>query len=195
MINDYTTTVIIPCFNASKTIEKALASLEKQTYKKFQVYIVNDGSTDKTLSAIESYEKSSTLNITVFTKKNAGVSAARNYAIDRCNTEFISFLDADDEYDCNFLRSMTHVLLDNDFDTVAARYEFIRNADERFALPLKLSYKEVNKYDLIKLYTHKRIEKINFWGFLYKRNILNQYHIRFDGNIRFGEWKLMVKWR
>ena len=193
MINEkYKTTVIIPCFNASKTIEKTLASLEKQTYKYFQVYIVNDGSTDETLSAIERYRKGSLLNITVFTKENAGVSAARNYAINRCNTELITFLDADDEYDCGFLNSMIQVLLDNDFDTVAARYEFTRNAEETFVLPSKLNYKEVSKYDLVKLYTHKRIEKINFCGFLYKKKILNQYHIRFDEKIRFGEDTLFI---
>lgn len=179
--------VIVPCFNAEKTIKFTLESLEKQTYRGFQVIIVNDGSTDKSLEVIDEYKNNSELLIHVFSKKNAGVSSARNYAISKCNTEYITFLDADDEYHPDFLRIMYNSLVENGTDTCICQYKFSNgfgNFDNSVSYVKNLV---IDKYEMLELYTHHGTNKVNFVNFIYKSSILKENNICFPQNIHYGE--------
>jgi glycosyltransferase involved in cell wall biosynthesis len=86
--------VIIPAFNAEKTIARAVDSVLAQTYSPVEVIVVDDGSTDGTCDICESYGD----KITYIHQANKGVSAARNKGIQTASGEYIGFLDADDEY-------------------------------------------------------------------------------------------------
>ncbi len=88
-------TVIIPAYNAEKYIDECLTSIIKQTYKNFEIIIVNDGSTDKTLEIVKQYENKHK-NITVLNIKNHGQGYARNLALKKATGEYIMFIDADD---------------------------------------------------------------------------------------------------
>ncbi len=91
--------VVIPCFNSAATIERALRSVEHQTTKPHEVLVVDDASTDNTVSLIEQYSRSSILNIRVIKQPvNVGPSVARNAAWDAATGEYIAFLDADDQW-------------------------------------------------------------------------------------------------
>ena len=72
--------LIIPVYNTEKFLERALKSVEKQTFKYFETIIVNDGSTDKSYQIIEKFAQSNE-NVTVITQENQGLSAARNAGI------------------------------------------------------------------------------------------------------------------
>lgn len=100
--------VIIPVYNKEHCIERTLQSVIAQTFSDFELIIVNDGSEDESLRVIQSIHDS---RIRVFSKKNEGVSIARNYGIERASHEFICFLDADDEWQPNFLSAMREVVL------------------------------------------------------------------------------------
>lgn len=71
--------VIIPCYNAEKTIVAALESLSKQTFKDFEAIIVDDGSIDGSIKAIEQYIKFNKIRIRLLKQANRGVSCARNH--------------------------------------------------------------------------------------------------------------------
>jgi glycosyltransferase involved in cell wall biosynthesis len=86
--------VIIPAFNAEKTIARAVDSVLAQTYSPVEVIVVDDGSTDGTRGICESYGD----KITYIHQANKGVSAARNKGIQTASGEYIGFLDADDRY-------------------------------------------------------------------------------------------------
>lgn len=88
--------VIIPTFNRSSTLSRAIESVIAQTYKDFNLYIIDDGSTDNTKDIVTPYlvEK----NIHYLYQKNKGVSAARNFGIKNSSSPWISFLDSDDEW-------------------------------------------------------------------------------------------------
>lgn len=92
--------VIIPLYNAEKSIVKSLNSIKNQTWNGiFEIIIVNDGSTDKSKSIVENYiQNNLDLNIQAITQENAGVSKARNLALKLSKGEFIALLDADDEW-------------------------------------------------------------------------------------------------
>lgn len=89
--------VIVPIYNAEKTLYQCLSSIFNQTFEDFIVIAVNDGSTDKTAQILSNFAKDKRLKI--LTKKNGGVSSARNYALDSefvKECEFLTFVDADD---------------------------------------------------------------------------------------------------
>lgn len=85
--------VIIPTFNSENTIRETLDSVFNQTFSDFEIIIINDGSTDRT---IELLGKISDSRVKVFSYPNSGVSISRNRGISYASGEFISFLDADD---------------------------------------------------------------------------------------------------
>lgn len=81
--------VIIPVYNAEKTIERLLNSVISQTYKNYEVIIINDGSTDKTESIISRYNSS---NIKIISNVNEGVGIARKIGFENATGDLVFFL-------------------------------------------------------------------------------------------------------
>ena len=99
MTGSATISVVIPCFNSTTTIERALRSVEHQTTKPHEVLVVDDASSDNTVSIIEQFARTSSLNIRVIKQSvNGGPSVARNAAWNVATGEFVAFLDADDQW-------------------------------------------------------------------------------------------------
>lgn len=91
--------VIIPAYNASKTIVSCIKSVVNQTYKHYEIIVVDDGSKDDTLVLINDYvEQNNITNLIVITQENSGPSTARNRGIQLSTGDFIAFLDSDDEW-------------------------------------------------------------------------------------------------
>ena len=87
--------IIVPCYNVEKYIEKTIKSILTQTFDDFELILVNDGSTDKTKNILDEYfQKDKRIN--VINKKNSGVSEARNEGIKIAVGKYIYFLDGDD---------------------------------------------------------------------------------------------------
>lgn len=93
--------VIIPAFNAQKTLKRTILSVLNQTYRDYEIVIVDDGSRDLTPKILEEFIDYP--QVTVLHQMNAGVSAARNSALQLCRGEYVLFLDADDWVENNFL--------------------------------------------------------------------------------------------
>jgi glycosyltransferase involved in cell wall biosynthesis len=87
--------VIIPAWNSAGVIEQTLQSVQAQTFKNFEVIVVNDGSTDNTAATVQRFCSVDSRFILI-TQPHSGVSVARNTAITHAHGEFIAFLDADD---------------------------------------------------------------------------------------------------
>jgi glycosyltransferase involved in cell wall biosynthesis len=86
--------VIIPVHNGARTVPRALASVFAQTFTNYEVVVVNDGSTDDTASVLAGYGD----RIRVISQPNRGLSAARNAGVRASTSEYIAFLDDDDEW-------------------------------------------------------------------------------------------------
>lgn len=88
--------VIIPCYNARNTISKTLDSVLSQTFDRFKIYIVNDGSTDDTPDILSQYQKKHPEKIHVISQQNQGQAIARNAGIQTSTQTYIAFIDSDD---------------------------------------------------------------------------------------------------
>ena len=87
--------VILPVYNVENYLQYAMDSLKKQTYKNFEIILVNDGSTDNSGKLCDKYSEKYS-NVKVFHKENGGLSDARNFGVKKAKGEFITFLDPDD---------------------------------------------------------------------------------------------------
>lgn len=88
--------VIIPTFNRASVLVRAIDSVLKQSYKNFELIVVDDGSTDETKYLLSPYMDQGKLRY--FKTENRGVSAARNFGVEKSQGEWLSFLDSDDEW-------------------------------------------------------------------------------------------------
>lgn len=100
--------IIMPAYNSEKYISEAIESVCNQSYKNWELMIVNDGSTDYTPKIIDDYSKKDS-RIKVFHRKNEGVSMARNFALDKICGEYVTFIDSDDVYHIERLKKMLQV--------------------------------------------------------------------------------------
>ena len=93
-----TVSVIIPVFNKAQFLVCCIESVLSQTYKDFELILIDDGSTDESLSICQKYAEFNS-SVKVYHQENAGASAARNYGIDIAQGKWCSFIDADDLWD------------------------------------------------------------------------------------------------
>lgn len=102
--------VIIPVYNAAITLEETLKSVENQTFRDFEVIVVNDGSTDESESIIDNWKERSSLHIILLNQENQGLGASRNRGVEVAKGHWIAFLDADDLWDKHKLADIVKVI-------------------------------------------------------------------------------------
>ena len=114
--------VVIPLYNKEKQIAHTLQSVLNQTFQDFEIVVVDDGSTDESITEVEKFSDS---RIRLIHQQNAGVSAARNRGIEEAKGELIAFLDADDEWKSEYLASQYYLYQKYpDCSVYACNYEF-----------------------------------------------------------------------
>ena len=120
--------VIVPVYNVEKYINECLSSLINQTYKNIEIVVINDGSSDNSLSLIEEYSRIDD-RIRVIDQKNMGLGYTRNVGIDNAVGDYILFVDSDDYISLNTCEEIEAVLsYNNEVDIIVlGRYRF---ADE-----------------------------------------------------------------
>lgn len=122
--------IIVPAFNAAKTLQETLTSLQSQTFIDFEIIVVDDGSTDATPILLKDYAQDP--EIRVVTQHHRGLSSARNYGISVARGEYIGFCNADETWLPEKLA--THVAHLQDYRDVGVSYSGSAIVDERGAL-------------------------------------------------------------
>lgn len=108
-----TISIIIPAYNAEKTIKRCIDSILQQTYTNFEIIIVDDGSTDNTLTVCNNIKDN---RIKVIHTSNQGQGHARNIGIDSANGEYITFVDADDYCEPDMYENLYRMITTNNAD-------------------------------------------------------------------------------
>lgn len=132
--------VVIPLYNKEKYIEQTLRSVLEQSYPFFEVVVVDDGSSDKSVSIVKSIKDS---RIRIISQKNGGVAAARNTGIEVSVEEYVAFIDADDYWAVTYLEEMVSLISSYpDSGMYACRYaEVIEGKQKSVAIALNESFK------------------------------------------------------
>lgn len=145
--------IIIPLYNKEKFIENTIQSVLSQTFTDFEIIVVNDGSTDKSEEKLLQFKDP---RIQYFSKENQGVSIARNFGIEKAQSNFIAFLDADDYWYPDFLDTMHQycirfpkqkifsaaIEIETSKNTFPAKYSIRNSFDFEFVNYFKASTKE-----------------------------------------------------
>ena len=114
--------IIIPVYNAEKTLCRCLDSLVVQTYEDVEIILVNDGSVDSSRNICETYRDKYS-QIILINQENAGPATARNVGIDSASGKYISFVDADDYVECGMIEEMVNAAETNHAEMVICGYD------------------------------------------------------------------------
>ena len=155
-MSDSKISVIIPVYNGSKSLENCVRSIIKQTYKRLEIILVDDGSKDNSLDICKKIAKDDD-RIRVYSKENGGASSARNYGVEKSTANFIEFVDCDDTLEPDYIESMFKPFLEyKDLDLTIGGFTLKSTDKVKKCVPQfsgLLSKLEFNKKDLfLKLY-------------------------------------------
>lgn len=131
--------VIIPCYNSFHLMGKCLDSLENQTYKDFEVVIVDDHSEDDSFENLINYRNNSKLNLKILRNEmNCGPGFSRNVGLNNTSSEWVAFCDSDDWYDYDFLEKMLRKVKHDNAELVMCDHNFVyRNGNMRQGKTMK----------------------------------------------------------
>ena len=101
--------LVIPVYNVEKYLDKCMESVLAQTYDNFEVILVDDGSTDNSGKMCDEYAKKDS-RVTVYHKPNGGLSDARNFGVEHCNADLVSFIDSDDYVTEDYLEYLWYLM-------------------------------------------------------------------------------------
>lgn len=190
---NFLVSIVVPVYNAEKYLEQCLNSIQNQSYKNFEVILVNDGSMDHSESICKSFVEGDS-RFRYFLKSNGGASAARNFGLDHVRGDFITFIDADDWVDENHLEVLVNNIRENNsdmavssikkFDSSNNFYFRVYSNQEKYLL----NYNKLNREEFLvilpKLILANNSYKISVCK-LFKKELV--YETRFDNSLIYGE--------
>jgi glycosyltransferase involved in cell wall biosynthesis len=169
--------IIVPVYNVGKYISRCIDSILLQTYKNFELILINDGSKDNSLSICREYENKDK-RITVIDQKNAGVSAARNAGLD------IVFVDSDDYIHSLYLEYLLELCKSNHTKVSQIQYSYVYDEPEENLWKRKIaenfSSTDSNQiWEFQDLFTSsKRKYRAIVWGKLFSKDLFDDYRFR-----------------
>jgi len=172
--------IILPVYNASTTIARALESILAQSYSGFEVLAVDDGSTDGSDTILDMFARKDS-RIKVFHKPNGGANSARNLGLENIQGEYVTFCDADDYVDSDWLQAFTDNLGEN--DVVIQGWKYVRDNN------VELIYYDSSSSD--PAHAADLMSGMESFGILVTKcfcsDIIRNNHLRFNENFRFLE--------
>lgn len=183
--------VIMPVYNVEEFLRQSIDSVLEQTYKNFELYLVDDGSKDSSGKICDEYALKDD-RIIVIHKKNGGLSSARNAALEKFSGEYVCFIDSDDYFEPTFLEKMLDAVKDGDhdfscccYDEVNEKCEFLRECGETITEPIVYSGNVVDGYLSADYYFPYA------WGKLYKRELFSD--VRYVEGMNFEDNDALVR--
>ncbi|MBQ8651345.1 MAG: glycosyltransferase family 2 protein [Alphaproteobacteria bacterium] len=180
--------VIIPAYNVEEYIGTCLSCLTQQSLKDIEIICVDDGSTDRTVDIIKEYLNIDS-RIKLLIQKHAGAGAARNNGMDNATRKYISFIDADDKIDFNFLQLLFEKAEAYDADIAAAGLIRIKGKLNKKLVDYKKSEKTLDLAQKTKLLRYPYIESVA--NKLFRLDFIKKNNICFQ-TIETSEDKLFV---
>lgn len=171
--------VIVPVYNVEKYLPRCIDSILSQTFKDFELLLIDDGSPDNCGKICDEYATKDS-RVKVFHKSNGGVSSARNLGLDKACGEWITFIDSDDYVEVDYLQELIDAQQQNQVDYVVTLSE-CDNIQESNQIT-------VSRGDFSLLFSKFKIDRNGYpWGKLYSTAIIKKVGLRFDTKVHLGE--------
>lgn len=179
--------IIVPVYNREKALKRCVDSILNQDHRDIEVILVDDGSRDDSFKIISEYARNDERVIAIH-KENGGVSSTRNKALSVASGDYIQFLDADDWIPFDSTKLMVREMEEKGVEMVIG--DFYRVVDDKVSR--KGSIREAgvltrNEYADKMMLTPADFYYGVLWNKLYRKEILDKYHITMDENISYCE--------
>ena len=169
--------IIIPVYNVENYIEECLASVLKQTFKNYEVIIVNDGTTDNSAQIASVFTENDS-RFKLVNQENQGLSGARNTGIQEAKGEYIAFLDSDDWIDKNFIEKLLEAIIRNDCDIAAA--SIIRKREKTQKYRVHYTQEKIHTTYEEKISACRIPACCYVWNKLYKTTLVKQQSFKYN---------------
>ena len=186
--------VIVPVYNGEKYLQECLDSIINQTYENIEIVIVNDGSTDSSLSIINRYKELDS-RIVVVNKENGGVSTARNEGLNTATSEWIMFVDCDDTLELNAIEVLENAIKP-DVEMIISETYYLWENGEKQRGHCKFSESKIfegqAKRELIEsIFYDNSMGKMIYipspFAKLYNKELLDRNNIKYIQGLKYGE--------
>ncbi|PHA03088.1 hypothetical protein COE51_01725 [Bacillus pseudomycoides] len=197
--------IVVPIYNAGDKLHKCIKSILNQTLKDFELILVNDGSTDKSLTICKKYQQKDK-RITVINKKNEGSIPTRRKGVEAAKSKYVMFVDADDWIDTTAIETLYDEAVQNNVDIIVCNmYKVLGNGmlvkkkvGSWYFNENKIYNEEEIKRDLVTAYFHGHPFPSSLCAKLYKRELLTNSGkylsgIRFLGDDLFYNLEILLK--
>lgn len=175
--------VIVPVYNVEQYLEVCIKSIIAQTYKRIEILLIDDGSTDSSGGMCDEWSNKDD-RIKVIHTENKGQSAARNYGLDIANGDFVTFVDSDDYIEKDFFSNLFHVLSKYNADIAIAPLCHVKEQTNLFVdFGEKEIIKEYNSREAVIASFYQKDFSCNVHSKIFKKNMFS--------SITFPEGKVM----
>ena len=186
--------VIMPVYNVEEYLKKAIESVTNQSFSNFELFLVDDGSTDNSGEICDTYAKTDK-RIKVIHQKNSGAHNARNNALKLSSGEYVCFFDSDDYIDPNMLKEMYEIAKNYNSDLVVSGFNINTYYNENDFIVLKYTpctknssqIEHFSNKELFRKYAYLNFDRNMFyppWNKLYKLSYIYQNNITFPNTYR-----------
>ena len=167
--------VIVPVYKVEPYLRECVDSILNQTFKDFELILVDDGSSDNCPAICDEY-KDKDNRVMVIHKENGGLSSARNAGLDyvfaNSNSEYISFIDSDDYVDIQYLEKLYHAISSNQYDISLCNIHIVDVNSKVTTTTSDLMEENCDSFTLLKRSMDIGFVYITAWGKLFKRSVL-----------------------
>lgn len=177
--------VIIPVYNAERTLRRCLDSLVGQRFSDYELLLINDGSTDGSDAICREYANTYSC-IRYFAKENGGVSSARNLGLEQAKGEYILFVDSDDYVSQDYFALLSHTLESNAVDLLMFGYRNFGGVSTEWDTGEFYEDSEVGIAERASSAVRQYLFS-SLWSKAFKRQIIEQHNIRFANDLAIGE--------
>ena len=187
--------VVVPIYKVEKYLAQCIESIIRQTYQNLDILLIDDGSPDNCGEICESYAQKDG-RITVFHKKNGGLSDARNYGIKQAKGKYICFIDSDDCIDKQYIEILYHMCKENNCKIAQCDYLKFWDKDEPSLPKEEVVQKKISVDEMLEgLYTNHHIQNIIACNKLYDISLFQDilYTVGKIHEDEFTTYKLFLK--
>lgn len=183
--------IVVPIYNVEHFISECIKSIQKQTYSRWEVILVDDGSSDQSADIIKKLVEQDD-RLRLVSQANGGVSKARNTGILNARGDYLAFLDGDDMWEPNFLEELLAAIKTHEVDMAYCGYTHLYAG----GMKRKFSYPYVS--GLILPHVIKGETQIHIGAMLVKKSLIDQMGLLFTEGCLVGQdqefiWKLVSK--